>query len=118
MQNLSFCLSDKDYQDNIDQTQCVDIITASDQRLRELKEYIIKDEEKKKLIETFKRMIQVSKRLHLAELIDRFLDKNNRRAAKKTRQKKNSLCVSIIDRFANLLFSEMKTFKSKKKFEN
>jgi len=83
MQNSSFCLGDKNYQNNIDQTQHIDVITASDQRLRELKNHIVKDKEKKKLIETFKRMVQVSKRLHLAELIGRFLEKNDRRAAEK-----------------------------------
>lgn len=118
MQNSSFCLGDKNYQNNIDQTQHIDVITASDQRLRELKDYIVKDEEKKKLIETFKKMIQVSKKLHLTELIDRFLKKDNKRVQEKKRQKRNSLCVSIIDRFVNLLFAEIKTFKNKKRFKN
>lgn len=118
MRNPSPCLGDKDYQDNIDQTQRVDVITASDQRLRELKDHIVKDEEKEKLIETSKRMVQVSKRLHLAELIGRFLEEDDRRAAEKKRRKKNSPRVSTIDRFANLLFPEMETSKGKKKFEN
>jgi hypothetical protein len=46
---------------------------ASDQMLKELKDHIIRDEETKKSLNVSTKIAQVSKRLHLAELISRFI---------------------------------------------
>jgi len=48
-------------------------VATSDQRLRELRDHIKRDEETKKSLKFSTRKAQVSERLHLAELIGRFI---------------------------------------------
>jgi hypothetical protein len=48
-----------------------------DQILRELRDYIKRDKETKKSLKVLSRIAQVSKRLHLAKLIGRFIKKRD-----------------------------------------
>ena len=89
-------------------------VTTSDQRLRELRDHIERDEESEKSVKVSKRMVGVSKRLHLAELIARFIEERDAwKTAPKKRRKPNETRLSPRDRFVNILFPETIKYKGK-----
>jgi hypothetical protein len=89
-------------------------VTTSDQRLRELRDYIERDEETEKSIKVSKRMVGVLKRFHLAELIARFIEERDTwETAPKKRRKPNETRLSPLDRFVNILFPETIKYKGK-----
>jgi hypothetical protein len=88
----------------------LDIISASDQRLRKLKNRIISDEEDEKSIRQWRIAVRISKRVSLAELIGKYIEERDaRRVVPKKRRKKQLPRSSPKDRFIDLLFPE--TFK-------
>lgn len=59
-------------EDILGQIGSLNVVTTSDQSLRELKDHIIRDEKVEKSIKVSNRIVQIPKRPHLAELICRF----------------------------------------------
>ena len=112
MRNPTLYISNKANEDIPRQIGSLDIVTASDQWLRELKDYIIRDEETKKSLKVWTRKAKVSERLHLAALIGRFIEERDAwKTAPKKRWKLNEIRLSPIDRFVNVLFPEMMQYK-------
>lgn len=65
------------------------IISASDQRRRELKNRIVRDEKEEKFVHHRRIAVRISKRVALAELIGRYIEERDaRRAVPKKRRKK------------------------------
>jgi hypothetical protein len=95
------------------QTGSLDIVPASDQRLRELKDCITRDEKIKESLKASTRNAQVAERLHLAEMIGRFIERDAWKAAPKKRRKPNEIRLSPIDRFVDVLFPETAEYKDK-----
>ena len=77
MQNLTLYISNRASEDIPRQIGSLDIVTTSDQRLRELKACLIRDEETKKSLKVLTRYAQVLERLHLAEMISRFIEERD-----------------------------------------
>jgi len=73
MQNLALHVINNANKDIYRQRESFDTAKTSDQRLRELRDHIIRDEETKKSRKILLRKSLVSERLHLAELTGRFL---------------------------------------------
>jgi hypothetical protein len=112
MRNPTLYVSNKANEDIPRQIGSLDIVTASDQWLRELKDYIIRDEETKKSLKVWTRKAKVSERLHLAALIGRFIEERDAwKTAPKKRRKPNEIRLSPIDRFVNVLFPETMQYK-------
>ncbi len=112
MRNPTLYVSNKANEDIPRQIGSLDIVAASDQWLRELKNYIIRDEETKKSLKVWTRKAQVSERLHLAALIGRFIEERDAwKTAPKKRRKPNEIRLSPIDRFVNVLFPETMQYK-------
>jgi len=92
----------------------VPLPSSSDQRLRELKNCIIRQEETDKLINITRLVARLSKRVYLAELIGKYIEETAARKAElKTKRMKNLRRLSVNDRFTDLLFPE--TIKCKGK---
>ena len=92
----------------------VPLPSSSDQRLRELKNCIIRQEETDKLINITRLVARVSKRVYLAELIGKYIEETAARKAElKKKRMKNLRRLSVNDRFTDLLFPE--TIKCKGK---
>ena len=82
-------------------------ISASDNRLRALKNYIVQDEKAEKTIRYLGVAIRTSKRVALAELIGRYIEERDARAAMpKKKRKREFPRLSPKDRFTDLLFPE------------
>ncbi|KAF8855966.1 hypothetical protein BDZ45DRAFT_745972 [Acephala macrosclerotiorum] len=91
------------------------IISASDQRLRELKNRIVRDEKKKKFVNHRRIVVRISKRVALAELIGKYIEERNaKRAVPKKRRKKQLPQSSPKDRFTDLLFPDTVKYKGEK----
>jgi hypothetical protein len=89
-----------------------DIISASDQRNRELKNRIISNEEDEKSIQQWRIAVRISKRVALAELISNYIEERDaRRAVPRKRRKKQLPQLSPKDRFIDLLFPETIKYK-------
>jgi hypothetical protein len=89
-----------------------DIISASDQRNRELKTRIISNEEDEKSIQQWRIAVRISKRVALAELIGNYIEERDaRRAVPRKRRKKQLPQSSPKDRFIDLLFPETIKYK-------
>jgi hypothetical protein len=87
-------------------------ISSSDQRLRELKNRIVRDEKEEKSINRRRIAVRISKRIALAELIGRYIqEREARRAVPKKRRKKQLPRSSPKDRFTDLLFPETIRYK-------
>jgi hypothetical protein len=71
--NPTLYVSNKANEDISRQIGSPDIVETSDQMLRELRDYIERDEETKKSLKVSSRKAQVLERLHLVELIGRFI---------------------------------------------
>jgi hypothetical protein len=112
VRNPTLCVSNKANEDIPRQIGSLDIVTASDQWLRELRDHIERDEETKKSLKVSTRKAQVSERLHLAQLIGRFIEERDAwKTAPKKRRKPIEIRLSPRDRFVNTLFP--KTIKYK-----
>jgi selenocysteine-specific translation elongation factor len=72
-QNPTLYVSNKVNKDISRQIGSPDTVKTSDQMLRELRDYIKSDKETKKSLKVSLRKAQVSEKLHLAELISRFI---------------------------------------------
>jgi hypothetical protein len=70
----------------------------------------VNDEEREKFIQISKRMAAVSHRLHLAELIGRYIEERDSPKAKGRKRKKTQ---SAKDRFVDLLFPETVNYKGR-----
>ena len=115
IQNPTLCVSNKANEDIPRQIGSLDIVTASDQRLRELKDCIIRDEKTKKSPNVSTRNAQVSERLHLAEMISRFIEERDAwKTTPKKRRKRNEIRLSPRDRFVNVLFPETMKHKGER----
>jgi len=91
-------------------------ISSSDQRLRELKNRIVRDEKEEKSLNHRRIAVRISKRVALAELIGRYIkEREARRAVPKKRRKKQLPRSSPKDRFTDLLFPETIKYKVDKK---
>ncbi len=85
----------------------VPVSSSSDQRLKELKNGIVRAEDKEKSIEIMKIVTSVSKRVYLAELIGKYIEETAaRKAEPKKKLMKNLRPLSVKNRFTDLLFSE------------
>ena len=112
--NLTLYVSNKANEDISRQIGSPDTVETLDQMLRELRDYIKRDKETKKSLKVLLRKAQVSERLHLAELIGRFIkERDAQKTALKKRQKLNEIRLSLMDRFVNGLFPKTITYKGK-----
>jgi hypothetical protein len=94
------------------QRESFDTAKTSDQRLRELRDHIKRDEETKKSHKVLSRKSLVSERLHLAELTGRYIkEKEAWKTASKKRRKPNEIRLSPTDRFVNVFFPETMMYK-------
>ena len=84
-----------------------DTTSASDRRLRELKDYIICLETAERMMKCLRVVIRISKRVALAEMISRYLEERDARAAMLRNRRKLELPRSSPkDRFTDLLFPD------------
>lgn len=84
-----------------------DVASATDQRLKELKNRIVREEEAEKSIKVTRMVVHVSKRVYLVELVAKYIEETEaRKAEPKKRRKKNLRRLSPKDRFTDLLFPE------------
>ena len=89
-------------------------ISASDHRLRALKNHIFQDEKAEKTTKYLGVAIRTSKRVALAELIGRYIEERDARTAMPKKKRKRELPrLSPKDRFTNLLFPETQQTKEK-----
>jgi hypothetical protein len=110
--NPTLYVSNKANEDISRQIGSPNTVETSDQMLRELRDYIERDEETKRSLKVSSRKAQVSERLHLAELIGRFIKERDAwKTAPKKRRKPNEIRLSPMDRFVNDLFPETITYK-------
>lgn len=101
-----------DYTDAWEQYRGPHIISNLDQRLRELKNRIVRDEKEEKSIKHRRIAVRISKRVALAELINRYIEEREaRRAVPKKRRKKLLPQSSLKDRYIDLLFPETVMYK-------
>jgi hypothetical protein len=77
MQNLTLQVINSTNEDIYRQRESFNTAKTLDQRLRELRDYIIRDEETKKSYKILLRKSLVSERLHLVELAGRYLKEND-----------------------------------------
>jgi hypothetical protein len=70
-----------DYTNALEQDIGPNTISALDQRLRELKNYIVRDEKVEKSIKYLRIAIHISKRVALVELIGRYIEEMEARKA-------------------------------------
>jgi hypothetical protein len=94
--------------------------SPSDERLKELKKYIVREEEKEKQFKTAKSLARLSKRVYLAELIGKYIEETEARKAEPRKKRRKMLRrLSVNDRFTDVLFPETAEWKgeqpSKKK---
>ena len=92
-----------------------DVASVPDQRLKELKRYILRDEERENSLKMLRMVVWVSKRVHLVELTDRYMEESEAKKATPKRKRDRKLSrQSPMDRFTDLLFPETIKFKSKR----
>jgi hypothetical protein len=111
-QNPTPYVSNEANEDISRQIGSLDGAETSDQMLRGLRDYIEKDEKTRNALKVSSRIAQVSERLHLADLIGRFIKERDAwKTAPKKRRKPNEIRLSLRDRFVNGLFPETMTCK-------
>jgi hypothetical protein len=90
-----------------------------DRRLQQLRFLIESQIKKEETLKTLKMVARVLKRVYLVELTASYMEENQaKKAASKTRRKKDLPRLSPMDRFTDLLFPETMKFKNQRTSRN
>jgi hypothetical protein len=91
-----------------------DIILVSDQKLKELKNYIIRVKKNEKYINYIQIVVYISRRIILVELIGKYIkERNIKIIILIKKQKKQLFQLSLKNQFINLFFPKTIKYKNK-----